>query len=288
VSVAQSEQKPCIKPGSGESFKDCANCPEMVIAPSGSFKMGSPPDEPERESGRAGSESPQHEVTIAKPFAVGRFPVTRGEWASFVKETGFQIDGCNVLKNGEWKDDDTVSWRSPGFEQTDDHPVVCVSWEDAQAYARWLSKRTGKTYRLLSEAEYEYAARAGTTTPFWWGVSITPDDANYNGTTVYAGGGSSGEYRAKTVPVKSFKPNPWGLYQVHGNVWTWMEECWHDNFNGAPTDGAVWTGGRCNIRLLRGGSWLRAPKYLRAASRYWDPTGYRDYVVGFRLARTLD
>ncbi len=267
VSVAVGP-KPCVKPGSGQSFRDCPGCPEMVIAPSGSFTMGSPNDEPERESWKAGSESPQHDVMIAKPFAVSRFHITRGEWARFVKATGYKTDGgCWTLTGGKWEENKSASWRSPGFDQDDSHPVVCVNWEDAKAYASWLSKQTGKSYRLLSEAEYEYAARAGTTTPFWWGSSITPEQANYDGTYVYAGGGRKGEYRHKTVPVKSFKPNPWGLYQVHGNAWSWVEDCWHDDYNGAPTDGSAWTSGDCSTRVLRGGSWINDPRDLRAAYR---------------------
>ena len=255
VSVALGP-KPCIKPGSGIGFKDCPDCPEMVIAPSGSFTMGSPKEEPERESWKAGSESPQHDVMIAKPFAVSRFHITRGEWARFVKATGYKTDGgCWTLTGGKWEENKSASWRSPGFDQDDSHPVVCVNWEDAKAYASWLSKQTGKSYRLLSEAEYEYSARAGTTTPFWWGSSITPEQANYDGNYVYAGGGSRGAYRARTVPVKSFKPNPWGLYQVHGNAWSWVEDCWHDNYDGAPSDDSAWTSGDCTYRVLRGGSW---------------------------------
>jgi formylglycine-generating enzyme required for sulfatase activity len=135
--------------------------------------------------------------------------------------------------------------------------VVCVSWDDANAYANWLAKKTGKPYRLLSEAEWEYAARAGTTTPFWWGSSITPAQANYDGNFVYEGGGSKGEYRKGTVPpAGSFDANPWGLYNVHGNAWQWTADCYHDNYNGAPTDGSVWITGNCNsAHVVRGGSW---------------------------------
>jgi formylglycine-generating enzyme required for sulfatase activity len=284
VSVATGA-RPCIKPGSGESFKDCPDCPEMVIAPSGSFTMGSPKDEPQRESWKAGTESPQHDVKIAKPFAVSRYHITRGEWARFVKVTGHKTDGgCWTWTGGKWEENKSASWRSPGFEQDDDHPVVCVNWEDAKAYAGWLSKQTGKSYRLLSEAEYEYAARARTATPFWWGSSITPEQANYDGNYVYAGGGSKGAYRAKTVPVKSFKPNPWGLYQVHGNAWSWVEDCWHDNYDGAPSDGSAWTSGDCTYRVLRGGSWNINPQILRAAYRYSiNPQG-RGTDRGFRVA----
>jgi formylglycine-generating enzyme required for sulfatase activity len=162
-----------------------------------------------------------------------------------------------------------------------------------QAYAAWLAKITGRPYRLLAEAEWEYAARAGTTTPFWWGTSITTAEANYYGPYPYEGGGSEGEYRARTVPVDSFDPNPWGLYNVHGNVWEWCEDTWHDSYDGAPTDGSAWNSGRWawiwkrtkSGRAVRGGSWSSLPIVLRAASRIRLSVG--DYRVGFRLARAL-
>ena len=289
VSVALSGEKPCIKPGSGESFKDCPDCPEIVIAPSGSFMMGSPSNEPERESVNAGSESPQHEVTIAKPFAIGKFDITRGQFARFVEATGHKTEGgCYVWSGRTWKHDNTASWRSPGFSQDDTHPAVCVNWEDARAYVAWISKVTGKQYRLLSEAEYEYATRAGTTTPFWWGASITTEQANYDGTFVYAGGGSPGEWRKKTVPVESFKPNPWGLYQVHGNAWSWVEDCWRDSYSGAPDDGSAWRAGECKYHVLRGGSWDYFPQALRAAFRISSSPDDRFNNLGFRVARELN
>ncbi len=264
VSVAMSGEKPCIKPGSGESFKDCPDCPEMVIAPSGSFTMGSPKDEPERSD----DEGPQHKVTIAKPFAVGKFAVTFTEWDACVA-----AGGC-----GGYKPSDS------GWGQND-RPVINVSWDDAKAYVSWLSTKTGKTYRLLSEAEREYVTRAGRRTPFWWGSSITPDLGNYDGNYTYAGG-QKGEYRAKTMPVQSFKPNPWGLYQVHGNVWEWVEDCWNDAYAGAPTDGTAWTTLACTSRVLRGGSWVDVPQFLRAAYRNWYLPDIRSSDVGFRVART--
>jgi formylglycine-generating enzyme required for sulfatase activity len=281
VAVAHSSTRPCIEPGSGESFRDCPDCPEMVVVPAGSFTMGSPANEPEHYA----SESPQHEVTIAKPFAAGKYAVTRDEFEAFMKASGRKMDGgCYVWTGSEWKQDGAKSYRSPGFEQTGSHPVVCVNWEDATAYAAWLSKRTGKEYRLLTEAEREYAARAGAKTPFWWGSAISPDRANYNGNSVYKGG-QNGEWRQKTMPVKSFKPNPWGLYQVHGNVYDWVEDCWHDGYSGAPTDGSAWTAGDCRLHVLRGGSWSNFPRALRAAYRFRD--WVRNSIAGFRLARTF-
>jgi formylglycine-generating enzyme required for sulfatase activity len=164
--------------------------------------------------------------------------------------------------------------------------VINVSWDDAKAYVAWLSRKTGKAYRLLSEAEREYVTRAGTTTPFWWGASMSVTQANGDGRTPYAGG-PIGEYRQKTVPVDSFQPNPWGLYQVHGNVYDWVEDCWHNNYAGAPTDGSAWVSGDCSRRVLRGGSWGNVPRDLRSAIRFRDITADRLGSVGFRVARAL-
>jgi formylglycine-generating enzyme required for sulfatase activity len=189
----------------GRVFRDCADCPEMVVVPAGSFTMGSPPGE----EGRSETEGPQRKVTIARPFAVGKFEVTFTEWDACVA-----AGGCKHNPNDQ-------GWGRGG------RPVIDVSWNDiTREYLPWLSRKTGKTYRLLTEAEWEYAARAGTTTPFWWGSSISTSQANYHGPTTY-GGGPKGEYRQKTVPVDSFAANLWGLYNVHGNVWEWVEDCWH-------------------------------------------------------------
>jgi formylglycine-generating enzyme required for sulfatase activity len=266
VSVAIGGEKPCVKPGYGVSFKDCPDCPEMVIIPAGSFTMGSPENEPQRKK----DEGPQHKVTISKPFAVGKFAVTFAEWDACVA-----AGGC-----GAYKPEDGGWGRG-------DRPVINMNWSDAKAYVAWLSKKTGATYRLLSEAEREYAARAGTATPFWWGSSIMPEQANYDDNYVlYIGGGKKRKYR--TVPVNSFKSNPWGLYQVHGNVWEWVEDCWHDNYSGAPTDGSAWASGDCSRRVLRGGSLFYVPSFLRAAYRLSNMPGGRSFDFGFRLARTLN
>jgi formylglycine-generating enzyme required for sulfatase activity len=167
--------------------------------------------------------------------------------------------------------------------------VINVNWDDAKAYTSWLSRKAGKTYRLLPEAEREYVTRAGTTTPFWWGSSITPNQSNYNGSAdPYKGGGSKGEYRQRTVAVDSFEPNPWGLYNVHGNVWEWTEDCWTDSNTGNPGDGRARTTGTCTQRVVRGASWIDGPQYIRSASRSWRDVAYRDYGRGFRVARTLN
>jgi formylglycine-generating enzyme required for sulfatase activity len=287
VDVLVGSQRRCLKLGAGKSelFKDCPNCPEMVIAPAGRFTMGSPTDEPERTMS-PGWEG-QVSVTISKPFAVGRFTVTRGEFAAFVSASGHKMDGsCHEMVNGIVKDLADRNWRSPGFAQTDRHPVVCVNWSEAKAYVTWLTTTTGKTYRLLSEAEREYVGRAGTITAFWWGSSISPSQANYNGTD--KGGGTASEWRKATVPVDTFAANPWGLFNVHGNVQEWVEDCAHDKNEDNPRDGSAWTGGGdCSFRMLRNGSWRTPPKYLRSAERSSFNRVGRLSFRGFRVARTL-
>lgn len=273
-------------PGAGktESFQDCIDSacnikgPEMVVVPKGSFKMGTAPKEIAALTKKYGDnfkyEGPQHEVEIAKPFAVGKFEVTWDDWDACV------ADGdCD---NGPVK-------KASGDEGwgKGNRPVINVIWDDVQAYVKWLSEKTGKKYRLLSEAEWEYAARAETTTPFWWGSSISTDQANYDGIYPF-GGGSKVEYRQKTVPVKSFKPNPWGLYQVHGNVWEWCEDRWHKNYIGAPDDGSAWAEGQSSSHVLRGGSWYYSPWGLRSAYRGGLQSDSRYNGIGFRVSRTLN
>jgi formylglycine-generating enzyme required for sulfatase activity len=281
VDVRAGEQR-CQRPGAGQSFKDCVDCPEMVVVPAGTFTMGARPDEEvatERED--------QVWVSIAKPLAVGRAAVTQGEFAAFVAATGHQTPGrCYGLTGSEWRGEANRNWRSPGFMRDNRHPVVCVTWNDAQAYSAWISSTTGKPYRLLSETEREYVARAGSVTPFWWGVAISPDQANYNGNIAY-GGGVKGKWRMGTVPVDSFPANPWGLHNVHGNVWEWTEDCWNAKNTGNPGDGTARTSGDCSLRVLRGASWNNYPHTLRSARRSMEPLGYRSTAIGFRIARTL-
>jgi formylglycine-generating enzyme required for sulfatase activity len=278
----------CITPGSGQSFRDCPDCPEMVVLPAGSFEMGAAENEPD---GLA-DEVPQHKVIIGAPFAVGQFSITVREYLACVSAgacnpPAWQVKGSS---NGE-------QYEQLGNALTDDdYPIVGVSWNGAKKYTEWLSAKTGKNYRLSTEAEFEYAARAKTTTPFWWGSSISPDQANYKGFLLYDGGGKKGVDRQKTVPVKSFAPNPWGLYQVHGNVWEWVEDCWHANYNedtSAPGDGSAWIkgsawiGGECKARVLRGGAWDSPPFQLRSAFRNYDFPTHGTSKDGFRVARTL-
>ena len=165
--------------------------------------------------------------------------------------------------------------------------MINISHQDAEGYCRWLSEQTGESYRLPSEAEWEYACRAGTVTPFWWGREITPDQANYNGNHEYQGGGRKGVYRRKTEPVEAFAPNPWGLHQMHGNVFEWCADAWNDTYQGAPNDGTAWMQGDVSEAVLRGGAWNSAPRLLRSADRLGSRRGFRSGVVGFRVARMI-
>ncbi len=241
----------------GETFKDCTNCPEMVVVPAGSFTMGSPSSEPERFD----SEGPQHEVRIAKPFAVGRFEVTFAEWDACVAD-----GGCGGYKP-----------RDRGWGRGS-RPVIYVSWNDAKAYVKWLSDKTHKEYRLLSEAEWEYVARAGTQTRYFWGNSVGRNHANCDGC------GSRWDDK-QTAPVGSFRPNGFGLYDTAGNVWEWVEDCEHGSYKDAPTDGSAWLTGNCASRAVRGGSWSFNARSVRAAGRDASDRESRYFNIGFRCAR---
>ena len=243
----------------GTVFRDCPNCPEMVVVPAGSFMMGSPPSE----EGRYDNEGPVHRVAFAAPFAVGVFEVTFAEWDACVS-----AGGC-----GGYRPDDAGRGRGS-------RPVGNVSWDDAQSYVGWLSRSTGKDYRLLSESEWEYVARAGTSTRYWWGDDIGRGRANCDSC------GSQWDYES-TAPVGSFAANAFGLHDVHGNVWEWTEDCWNESYAGAPEDGRAWEGGECSRRFLRGGSWSNNPRLLRSAYRLWIDSGNRYNNNGFRVARTL-
>jgi formylglycine-generating enzyme required for sulfatase activity len=254
--------------------------PELVLLPTGRFQMGSPEHE-RRLAMEAGSqkgwlarELPQHWVGIDRPVAMGRYPVTVAEWRAFVRATG-------------WRQGGEVNWEAPGFPQTDAHPVVGVNWYDAQDYLRWLSEATGRRYRLPSEAEWEYACRAGTRTAFSFGDTISTEQANYDGNFTW-NGGTRGEYRRGTTPAGMFPPNPWGLFDMHGNVWEWVQDVVHDNYEGAPLDGSAWEeGGDQARRILRGGSWLYNPRYLRSALRNGFSSALSNDIVGFRVVREL-
>ncbi|NJM68087.1 MAG: formylglycine-generating enzyme family protein [Acaryochloris sp. RU_4_1] len=227
---------------------------DMVAIPAGQFTMGSPASEPERDS----DESPQHQVSIPA-FYLGKYEITQAQWQAIMGSNPSGFQGAN-------------------------RPVEQVSWNEAIAFCQKLSQKTGREYRLPSEAEWEYACRAGTSTPFHFGPTLTPAIANYDGTSTY-GSGPKGQYRQQTIDVGSFPPNAFGLYDMHGNVWEWCQDTWHDNYTGAPTDGSAWVSENDNDpRILRGGSWLNDPRYCRCANRgRYDP-GDRPTTLGFRVA----
>jgi len=230
----------------------------MVVVPAGKFMMGSPATE----KGRYPHEGPQRLITIAKPFAVSKFAVTFADWDACVS-----VGGCPHVSDS-------------GFERGT-RPVINVRWDEAQQYAAWLSEMTGRPYRLLTEAEWEYAARAGGETAYFWGDQIGEANANC------ADCGSQWDGRQTTSPVGSFKPNAFGLYDMAGNVWQWVQDCYQDHYNGAPTDGSVWIGGDCRHRVVRGGAWGNLSPLLRSASRDWFSADDRDFHIGFRLGRAL-
>lgn len=253
----------------GSTFRDCPDCPEMVVIPAGSFVMGSP----ESEEGRYDDEGPQQEVTVSG-FALGKHEVTFHQWDACVS-----AGGCmNGLDDEGW-----------GRGR---NPVINASWKDAQDYVNWLRNTTGQAYRLPSEAEWDYGARAGSKTPFWTGATISTSEANYDGNHVY-GDGNKGDYLERTLPVGSFAANAFGLHDMHGNVWEWVEDIYHESYEGAPTDGSAWNVGSNIVRVLRGGCWNDTPRNLRSANRFNGNPNLRKYrhggfyYSGFRVTRTL-
>ena len=287
-----------------EVFRDCPDCPEMVVIPAGTFRMGRIGDV----TGRPDHEKPRHRVSVGR-FALGRYEVTRAEYEAFVSATGHS-DGrrCRTddgRGNWEWRWRNGASWRDPRFQQGDDHPVVCVSWEDAQSYVRWLSRKTGERYRLPSEAEWEYAARAGTEER--WSSSDQCVHANgadaslrrqyqrFEGLAFSAwfcpgcGGVDCDDGMVHTAPVGSYEANAFGLFDVLGNASEWTEDCWHKNYEGAPSDGSAWTsGGDCGRRVYRGGSWSNTSLLQSPVYRENRDTNHPNSGVGFRVSRTLD
>jgi formylglycine-generating enzyme required for sulfatase activity len=247
-----------------DRFRECIHCPEMVVVPAGNFTMGASATE----SGSTPDERPQHQVTFAHPFAVGRSPVTIDEWNTCVS-----AGGCRY---------------SPPERKAavGTQPVTNILWDDAKEYVYWLSRTTGRRYRLLSEAEREYVTRAGTTTAFWWGDSpILPQAHDEAESRVLVAGAESGG--AGTVPMPSLVANPWELYEVHGGVYDWVEDCWIDNYDDAPSDGSAWIEGNCSRRILRGGAFSRSVQTRRSAARIWSGPPNRLSYMGVRIARTL-
>lgn len=238
----------------GTVFRDCPTCPEMVVVPAGLFVMGA--------NGPHKYERPAHRVIIRKPFAIGRYEVTFDEWQACLAE-----GGCKEMPNDH-------KWGRGR------RPVINVPWAGARQYVDWIAAKTKQKYRLPSEAEWEYAARAGTTTAYWWGDQVGENLGNCRDCKSQWSKKGSG-------PVGSFKANPWGLYDVHGNVWEWVEDCWNPSHVGAPKDGVARTSGDCTKRVIRSGSWYYVSKNMRSAWRFKNDARVKSYGIGFRLLREL-
>jgi formylglycine-generating enzyme required for sulfatase activity len=273
-----------------EELWDGADLPEMIVVPAGEYSMGSPTTEYNHQS----YEAPLHRVRVGYSFAVGKYPITVGEFARFVAETGYDAgDSCFTSEGGQ-QPRSGRSWRNPSFPQTSDHPAVCLNWNDAQAYVSWLAKTTGHAYRLLSEAEYEYVNRAGSQTSYWWGEDAAAACLYANGADLDAlthfpqmRANTCHDGYVFTSPVGSFKPNPFGLYDITGNAWSWLADCWNETYVGAPTDGSADMAGDCGQRTLRRGSWSARPTILRSAQRIRYDVGMRVDDHGLRVARTF-
>jgi formylglycine-generating enzyme required for sulfatase activity len=295
-------------PSAPREFDDCHGatwCPRMVAIPAGTFDMGAPANEP----GAMPEEGPVHKVRV-RSFAAGKFDVTRAQWAAFVAATSRETRlNCTWTGRTRFEPDPHGSWKNLGFEQDGTHPAVCISWIDAQDYVRWLSKRTGHTYRLLTEAEWEYAARGGTTTAYPWGATASHEFANYGADECCSPRASGRDRWDHTSPVGSFPPNAFGLYDMQGNVLQWVQDCLSMPYADPPLDGSAnekdvplhFTGdlsvlnssSACEFRMVRGGDWGDTPAMIRSASRNFGPVpgaSLQDYSsggVGFRVARTL-
>jgi formylglycine-generating enzyme required for sulfatase activity len=268
-------------------FRECEDCPVMTAIPAGSFTMGSPAREP----GRFDAEGPQHPVSV-RAFALGKFPVTNEEFLIFLRATGYQPKPCDPILGLTWESPGRGLAYPPGTVQPPRAPASCLSWTDAEAYLTWLNGKVhgrppaagGNPYRLPSEAEWEYAARAGSATARWWGEGIGAGNANCNGC------GSKWDGK-EIADVGNFRPNAFGLHDMLGNVWEWTADCWNESYVGAPKDGGAWTSGDCSRHVLRGGSWANIPVFVRSAARVKGDAGGREFdysiYAGFRVARTL-
>lgn len=268
ASGAHAELKP------GDVFKSCKDCPEMVVLPAGSFLMGTP----EGEVGREPDEGPQHKVTFAKPFAISRYHVTAGELNAYIKATGTQI------KSGDDRPGRWCEASKPSYPQGPRQPAVCIDWYEVQGYAQWLSKTTGKTYRMVTEAEREYAARAGSTGPF----PFPFDEEGQYQITQHANTYGPRDGYTYTAPVGSYPPNAFGMYDMHGNVYEWVADCQHDDYVGAPTDGSAWmTDSPCKRAQMRGNDWGEAPVFSRSGNRNDRFRTTRGDYLGFRVVQEL-
>jgi formylglycine-generating enzyme required for sulfatase activity len=275
--------------------------PTMLVIPTGNFMMGAPDGEP----GGTDAQRPQHQVTISKGFALSQADITVGQFREFVRASGYKPDsvtigGASVYdeRTGVMRDDSSVTWEDDyaGHPAANNLPVVNISWNDANAYVQWLSQRTGKKYRLPSEAEFEYALRGGTTTRYWWGKGTpTTKVENLTGSLDRSPSGRRWSHAFQgygdgywgPAPVMTFAPNAFGLYDIDGNVSEWMSDCWHDNYVRAPVDGSAWVNPGCSTRVVRGGSWGSSPEQVNSAYRQGADASVRSGRVGFRILREL-
>lgn len=279
-------------PKAGTIFSDCPDCPAMVVIPAGQFVMGSP----DSDEARSDDEGPLHRVKVSA-FALGRTEITLSQFAEFVKNTKYSVgDNCRALEDGKFEMRSGRSWRNLGFPQNSQYPAACINWHDAQAYAKWLSRKSGKKYRLPTEAEWEYAARARTVTARYWGnnpdkacryanVADMTAKAKITGAPFWLLHNCTDGF-AYTAPVGRLKANTFGLQDMLGNLWEWTEDSYHDSYDNAPDDGNAWQGDG-KKRVIRGGSWNNSPELVRTAKRGRDDPNSRFSNIGFRLARTL-
>lgn len=285
-------QRVALAPGA--IFRDCADCPEMVVVPPGEFEMGFDGGEPERYEG------PVRRVTISRGFAVGRYEITNAQYAQFVTETGYRGEqGCHMWDGKTAVFVATASWRDPGYGRPirDEEPVACVSWDDAQAFIAWLSERAGRKYRLLTEAEFEYASRAGSSGATPWGSDASRacefgnvlDQSAKKGPATGLEEVPCDDGYVTVAPVGQFAPNAFGLYDMTGNVWEWVQDCYIMPYPSAPVDGSAFErDGECDRRSVRGGGWRTRPDRQRFTFRGRDPAALRSNAFGFRVARDLE
>ncbi|WP_448724796.1 dihydropyoverdine dehydrogenase [Pseudomonas farris] len=257
----------------GKIFKDCKDCPEMVVLPTGTFTMGTP----DNEVGREPDEGPLHPVTFAKPLAISRFQVLAGEWDAYLRDSGY------VMPDGDTRPGRECKAGVPRYERTARHPAVCMDFPEVNAYVAWLSKKTGKHYRLVSESLREYAARAGSSGPFPFPFDEGKEYSIAKHANTY---GAADGYNF-TSPAGTFPANAFGVYDMHGNVYEWTADCYNENYTGAPSDGSAWLTGDCKARRIRGNDWGEAPVFSRSGNRNATYPDTRGDWIGFRVARDL-
>ncbi|MGC5702145.1 formylglycine-generating enzyme family protein [Pseudomonas sp. NFXW11] len=260
-------------PQPGKVFKDCKDCPEMVVLPAGTFTMGTPEDE----VGREPDEGPMHEVTFAKPFAMSRFQITAAEWDSYLRQTGVKIPDGDARPGRE------CIASKPRYAQGPRQPAVCMNFPEVQAYVAWLSQKTGHSYQMVSESQREYAARAGSSGPFPFPFDESKDYSIAKHANTY---GPADGY-SYSSPVGSYPPNAFGMYDMHGNVYEWIADCEHPNYVGAPSDGSAWVEAGCESLQIRGNDWGEAPVFSRSGNRNSIYPNARGDWIGFRVVRAL-